>query len=111
VLHFRSFVALVLAESTSDGLPIDSVDDATNMAFTCAYYHWFHLIQPWSNTNAAFARPWPSTVPAKTTVPAPTSTWSTTARAAPIDHKITCDLLVLWGERGVVNKLFPHPGH
>lgn len=37
--------------------------------------------QRWPSTNAAFARPKPSMLPARTTAPARASTWSTTAKA------------------------------
>ena len=44
------------------------------------------------------------TLHARITAPAPAST--TTAKAGCGGSKVACDLLVLWAERGVVNRLF-----
>jgi haloacetate dehalogenase len=60
----------------------------------------------WPSTNAASAAPRRSTPPARTTAPAPASTWTTTEPVARAGHKIACDTLVLWGEHGVVQRMF-----
>jgi haloacetate dehalogenase len=60
----------------------------------------------WPSTNAASAAPRPSTPPARTTAPAPASTWTHDRESRARGHKIACDTLVLWGEHGVVQRLF-----
>ena len=62
--------------------------------------------RPWPSTCAASAGPRRSTAPARTTAPRPASTSSTTAHRAPQGLKLACDLLVLWGQRGVIQALF-----
>jgi haloacetate dehalogenase len=47
-----------------------------------------------------------STPPARTTAPAPASTWTHDRESRARGHKIACDTLVLWGEHGVVQRLF-----
>ncbi len=114
---------------------------ATDMDFARAYYHWFHLIQPWPLPEKMIG------ADAKTYLHAKLGGWGSQGLAyiepqalaeyercfctpeaihgacedyrasAGIDlehdrasrahgEKIACDTLVLWGERGVVNKLF-----
>ncbi|MDP3700343.1 MAG: alpha/beta hydrolase [Hylemonella sp.] len=114
---------------------------ATNMDFARAYYHWFHLIQPWPLPEKMIG------ADARTYLHAKLGGWGSQGLAyiepqalaeyercfcAPeaihgacedyrasagidLEHdganraqgkKIACDTLVLWGERGVVNKLF-----
>lgn len=114
---------------------------ATDMAFARAYYHWFHLIQPWPLPERMIG------ADAKTYLHAKLGGWGSTGlgyiepqalseyercfctpeaihgacedyrASAGIDlehdrasraqgQKIACDTLVLWGERGVVHKLF-----
>ncbi len=124
-----------------DIAPTLDMYNATDMAFARAYYHWFHLIQPW---------PLPETMiggNAKAYLHAKLGGWGSSGldhiepaalaeyercfctpeaihsacedyRASAgidLEHdresrargaKIACDMLVLWGERGVVNKLF-----
>lgn len=114
---------------------------ATDMAFARAYYHWFHLIQPWPLPEKMIAADAVSYLHAKL------GGWGSQGlsyiepqalaeyercfcrpeaihgacedyrASAGIDlehdrasrseaRKIACDLLVIWGERGVVNRLF-----
>ncbi|KRH98786.1 alpha/beta fold hydrolase [Curvibacter sp. PAE-UM] len=114
---------------------------ATDMAFARAYYHWFHLIQPWPLPERMIG------ADARTYLHAKLGGWGSAGlgyiepqalaeyercfctpeaihgacedyrASAGIDlehdrasrahgEKIACDTLVLWGERGVVNKLF-----
>ncbi|MEK9804518.1 MAG: alpha/beta hydrolase [Curvibacter sp.] len=114
---------------------------ATGMDFARAYYHWFHLIQPWPLPERMIG------ADPKTYLHAKLGGWGAQGLAylepqalaeyercfcrpeaihgacedyrasAGIDlehdrasraqgHKIACDLLVLWGERGVVHRLF-----
>lgn len=114
---------------------------ATNMDFARAYYHWFHLIQPWPLPERMIGADAQSYLHAKL------GGWGSQGLAyiepqalaeyercfcrpeaihgacedyrasAGIDlehdrtsraqgQKIACDTLVLWGERGVVNRLF-----
>jgi haloacetate dehalogenase len=114
---------------------------ATDMDFARAYYHWFHLIQPWPLPERMIG------ADAKTYLHAKLGGWGSQGLAyleppalaeyercfcrpeaihgacedyrasAGIDlehdrasrargQKIACDTLVLWGERGVVNRLF-----
>ncbi len=114
---------------------------ATDMAFARAYYHWFHLIQPWPLPERMIG------ADARAYLHAKLGGWGSQGldyieplalaeyercfcrpeaihgacedyrASAGIDlehdrtsrahgQKIACDTLVLWGERGVVNKLF-----
>ncbi|GAB3501391.1 alpha/beta hydrolase [Curvibacter fontanus] len=114
---------------------------ATDMDFARAYYHWFHLIQPWPLPERMIG------ADAKTYLHAKLGGWGSQGLAyiepqalaeyercfcrpeaihsacedyrasAGIDlehdrasrargEKIACDTLVLWGERGVVHRLF-----
>ncbi len=114
---------------------------ATDMAFARAYYHWFHLIQPWPLPERMIG------ADARTYLHAKLGGWGSQGldyieplalaeyercfcrpeaihgacedyrASAGIDlehdrtsrahgQKIACDTLVLWGERGVVNRLF-----
>ena len=114
---------------------------ATDMAFARAYYHWFHLIQPWPLPERMIG------ADAKTYLHAKLGGWGSQGldyieplalaeyercfcrpeaihgacedyrASAGIDlehdrtsrahgQKIACDTLVIWGERGVVNRLF-----
>lgn len=124
-----------------DIAPTLDMYNATNMDFARAYYHWFHLIQPWPLPERMIG------ADPKTYLHAKLGGWGSQGLAyiepqalaeyerrfcrpeaihgacedyrasAGIDlehdrasrvrgHKIACDLLVLWGERGVVNRLF-----
>jgi len=124
-----------------DIAPTLDMYNATNMEFARAYYHWFHLIQPWplpENMIGADAR---------TYLHAKLGGWGSqgldyiepralaeyercfctpeaihgacedyrASAGIDLEHdrtsrahgdKIACDTLVLWGERGVVNRLF-----
>jgi len=114
---------------------------ATDMDFARAYYHWFHLIQPWPLPERMIG------ADAKTYLHAKLGGWGSSGlgyiepqalaeyercfctpeaihgacedyrASAGIDlehdrtsrergDKIACDTLVLWGARGVVNRLF-----
>lgn len=114
---------------------------ATDMDFARAYYHWFHLIQPWPLPERMIV------ADPKTYLHAKLGGWGSQGLAyiepqalaeyercfcrpeaihgacedyrasAGIDlehdrtsreqgQRIACDTLVLWGERGVVNRLF-----
>jgi len=121
---------------------------ATDMAFATAYYHWFHLIQPyplpermiegsareyllaklggWGGPKAAGTRAGPAFIEPMALAeylrcfctPAAIHAACEDYRAsASIDlehdrasraagEKIACDLQVLWGQRGVVRRLF-----
>lgn len=124
-----------------DIAPTLDMYNATNMEFARAYYHWFHLIQPWPLPERMIG------ADAKNYLHAKLGGWGSQGLAyiepqalaeyercfcrpeaihgacedyrasAGIDlehdrssraqgQKIACDMLVLWGERGVVNRLF-----
>jgi len=133
-----------------DIAPTLDMYDATDMAFARAYYHWFHLIQPWPLPERMIG------ADAKTYLHAKLGSWGTASAGVPerasgldyieaqalaeyercfctpeaihgacedyrasagidLEHdrasraqgdRIGCDTLVLWGSRGVVNKLF-----
>lgn len=124
-----------------DIAPTLDMYNATNMDFARAYYHWFHLIQPWPLPERMIG------ADARTYLHAKLGGWGSQGLAyiepqalteyercfcrpeaihgacedyrasAGIDlehdrasrargEKIACDTLVLWGERGVVNRLF-----
>lgn len=124
-----------------DIAPTLDMYDATNMDFARAYYHWFHLIQPWPLPERMIG------ADPKTYLHAKLGGWGSQGLAyiepqalaeyercfcrpeaihgacedyrasAGIDlehdrasraqrQKIICDTLVLWGERGVVHRLF-----
>ena len=124
-----------------DIAPTLDMYDATNMDFARAYYHWFHLIQPWPLPERMIG------ADPKTYLHAKLGGWGSQGLAyiepqalaeyercfcrpeaihgacedyrasAGIDlehdrasraqeQKIACDTLVLWGERGVVHRLF-----
>lgn len=124
-----------------DIAPTLDMYNATNMEFARAYYHWFHLIQPWPLPERMIG------ADAKTYLHAKLGGWGSQGLAyiepqalaeyercfcrpeaihgacedyrasAGIDlehdrtsrtqnQKIACDTLVLWGERGVVHRLF-----
>ena len=114
---------------------------ATNMDFARAYYHWFHLIQPWPLPERMIG------ADARTYLHAKLGGWGAqgltyiepqalaeyercfcrpeaihgacedyrASAGIDLDHdrtsrargdRIACDTLVLWGERGVVHRLF-----
>jgi haloacetate dehalogenase len=117
---------------------------ATDFAYACAYYHWFHLIQPkplpetmiggaplaylhaklggWGSAGMGYIEPRALaeyercfTLPG--TIHAMCEDYRASAgidldhdrasRALPGDQgKIACDTLVIWGERGVVHRMF-----
>jgi len=124
-----------------DIAPTLDMYNATNMDFARAYYHWFHLIQPWPLPERMIG------ADAKSYLHAKLGGWGSQGlgyiepqalaeyercfcrpeaihgacedyrASAGIDlehdrasrshgNKIACDTLVLWGERGVVNRLF-----
>ncbi len=124
-----------------DIAPTLDMYNATNMEFARAYYHWFHLIQPWPLPERMIG------ADAKTYLHAKLGGWGSQGLAyieplalaeyercfcrpeaihgacedyrasAGIDlehdrasrargDRIACDTLVLWGERGVVHRLF-----
>ena len=124
-----------------DIAPTLDMYNATDMDFARAYYHWFHLIQPWPLPEKMIG------ADAKTYLHAKLGGWGSqgltyiepqalaeyercfcrseaihgacedyrASAGIDLDHdrtsrergqKIACDILVLWGERGVVNKLF-----
>jgi haloacetate dehalogenase len=124
-----------------DIAPTLDMYNATDMAFARAYYHWFHLIQPWPLPERmiggnpkdylhAKLGGWGAKGLAHIEVQALAeyercfcnadaihSACEDYRASADIDlehdsesrarsAKIACDMLVLWGERGVVNKLF-----
>jgi haloacetate dehalogenase len=124
-----------------DIAPTLDMYDATNMEFARAYYHWFHLIQPWPlPENMIGADP-------RTYLHAKLGGWGSkgldyiepqalteyercfctpeaihgacedyrASAGIDLEHdrasraqgdRIACDLLVLWGARGVVHRLF-----
>ncbi len=124
-----------------DIAPTLDMYNATNMEFARAYYHWFHLIQPWPlPENMIGADP-------RTYLHAKLGGWGSqgldyiepqalaeyercfctpeaihgacedyrASAGIDLDHdrasraqddRIACDLLVLWGARGVVQRLF-----
>ena len=114
---------------------------ATDMRFARAYYHWFHLIQPyplpetmiggcardylhaklggWGSNGTAYIEPQALAEYERNfcTPEAIHSACEDYRASAGIDlehdraaraagQKIECDMLVLWGERGVVHRLF-----
>lgn len=124
-----------------DIAPTLDMYNATNLDFARAYYHWFHLIQPWPLPERMIG------ADAKSYLHAKLGGWGSQGLAyielqalaeyercfcrpeaihgacedyrasAGIDlehdrtsrarnEKIACDTLVLWGERGVVHRLF-----
>ena len=124
-----------------DIAPTLDMYNATNMDFARAYYHWFHLIQPWPLPERMIG------ADPKTYLHAKLGGWGAQGLAyiepqalaeyercfcrpeaihgacedyrasAGIDlehdrasraqeQKIACDTLVLWGERGVVHRMF-----
>lgn len=124
-----------------DIAPTLDMYNATDMDFARAYYHWFHLIQPWPLPERMIG------ADPKTYLHAKLGGWGSQGLAyiepqalaeyercfcrpeaihgacedyrasAGIDlehdrtsrarnEKIACDTLVLWGERGVVHRLF-----
>jgi haloacetate dehalogenase len=124
-----------------DIAPTLDMYNATNMDFARAYYHWFHLIQPWPLPERMIG------ADPKTYLHAKLGGWGSQGLAyiepqaladyercfcrpeaihgacedyrasAGIDlehdrasrargDRIACDTLVLWGERGVVHRLF-----
>ena len=124
-----------------DIAPTLDMYNATNMDFARAYYHWFHLIQPWPLPEKMIG------ADAKNYLHAKLGGWGSQGLAyiepqalaeyercfcrpeaihgacedyrasagIDLDHdrtsrergqKIACDTLVLWGERGVVHRLF-----
>ena len=124
-----------------DIAPTLDMYNATNMEFARAYYHWFHLIQPWPLPENMIG------ADAKTYLHAKLGGWGSQGldyiepqalaeyercfctpeaihgacedyrASAGIDlehdrasrahgERIACDTLVLWGERGVVHRLF-----
>ncbi|MFZ5565408.1 MAG: alpha/beta fold hydrolase [Pseudomonadota bacterium] len=124
-----------------DIAPTLDMYNATNMDFARAYYHWFHLIQPWPLPERMIG------ADPKTYLHAKLGGWGAQGLAyiepqalaeyercfcrpeaihgacedyrasADIDlehdrasraqeQKIACDTLVLWGERGVVHRMF-----
>ena len=124
-----------------DIAPTLDMYDATDMAFARAYYHWFHLIQPyplpekmiggcahdylhaklgaWGSQGTGFIEPqalqeYERCFCAPEAIHAACEDYRASAgidlahdrasRAA--GQKIACDLLLLWGERGVVHRLF-----
>lgn len=124
-----------------DIAPTLDMYNATDMAFARAYYHWFHLIQPWPLPEKMIG------ADARTYLHAKLGGWGSQGLAyieppalaeyercfcrpeaihgacedyrasADIDlehdrasraqgEQIACDLLVLWGARGVVHRMF-----
>jgi len=114
---------------------------ATDMAFARAYYHWFHLIQPWplpermiggnpkdylhaklggwGSSGLGYIEPqalaeYERCFCTPEAIHGACEDYRASAgidlehdrESRARDHKIACDLLVLWGERGVVQKLF-----
>ena len=127
-----------------DIAPTLDMYNATDMAFARAYYHWFHLIQPWPLPERMIGA---TPEAARDYLHAKLGGWGSGGlesiepqalaeyercflkpeaihgacedyrASAGIDlahdrenrargDKIACDTLVLWGERGVVNRLF-----
>jgi haloacetate dehalogenase len=124
-----------------DIAPTLDMYNATNMDFARAYYHWFHLIQPWplpermiggsaisylhakiggwGSTGLDYIEPQALAEYERCFVQAENihSACEDYRASAGIDlehdratrargDKVACDMLVLWGERGVVNKMF-----
>lgn len=124
-----------------DIAPTLDMYNATDMAFARAYYHWFHLIQPWplpermiggnpkdylhaklggwGSSGLGYIEPQALAEYERCfcTPEAIHGACEDYRASADIDlehdresrarrDRIACDLLVLWGERGVVNKLF-----
>jgi len=124
-----------------DIAPTLDMYNATDMAFARAYYHWFHLIQPWplpermiggnpkdylhsklggwGSAGLGYIEPQALAEYERCfcTPEAIHSACEDYRASAGIDlehdresrahgQRIACDTLVLWGERGVVNKLF-----
>lgn len=124
-----------------DIAPTLDMYEATDMAFACAYYHWFFLIQPsplperligadprfylhaklggWGSRGLDFIEPqalaeYERCFASLQTIHAACEDYRASAgidlehdrasRAA--GERIACDVLVLWGERGVVHRLF-----
>lgn len=124
-----------------DIAPTLDMYNATNMEFARAYYHWFHLIQPWPLPEKMIG------ADAKTYLHAKLGGWGSqglgyieppalaeyercfcrpeaihsacedyrASAGIDLEHdrtsrehgdKIACDLLVLWGARGVVHRMF-----
>ncbi|MFN4362162.1 MAG: alpha/beta fold hydrolase [Hylemonella sp.] len=124
-----------------DIAPTLDMYNATNLDFARAYYHWFHLIQPWPLPERMIG------ADPKTYLHAKLGGWGSQGLAyiepqalaeyercfchpeaihgacedyrasagVDLEHdrtsrargqKISCDTLVLWGERGVVHRLF-----
>ena len=124
-----------------DIAPTLDMYQATDMAFARAYYHWFHLIQPWpvpermiegnakdylhaklggwGSLGIGFIEP-QALAEYERCFCQPEAIHSAcedyrASAGIDLEHdregrergdKIACDLLVLWGERGVVNKVF-----
>ena len=124
-----------------DIAPTLDMYQATDMAFARAYYHWFHLIQPWplpermiggnpkdylhaklggwGSSGIGFIEP-QALAEYERCFCQPEAIHSAcedyrASAGIDLEHdresrtrgdKIACDMLVLWGERGVVNKLF-----
>ncbi|MFN7572447.1 MAG: alpha/beta fold hydrolase [Betaproteobacteria bacterium] len=116
--------------------PTATMYTATNMAFARAYYHWFFLIQPaplpetliggapgyylhnklggWGSGGLAFFDPRALAEYERCFTPATIHAMCEDYRAAAgidlqhdaADERIQCPVHVLWGERGVVSKLF-----
>lgn len=127
-----------------DIAPTLDMYQATDMAFARAYYHWFHLIQPWPLPERMIGA---TPQAARDYLHAKLGGWGSSGlgyieaaalaeyercfctpeaihsacedyrASADIDlehdresrrrgDKIACDIQVLWGERGVVNRLF-----
>ena len=114
---------------------------ATNMAFASAYYHWFHLIQPYplpekmiggcardylraklggwgaggvSYIEAQALQEYERNFCTPEAIHAACEDYRASAgidlahdqASRDAGHKVVCNTLVLWGERGVVHKLF-----
>ncbi|MCE2969774.1 MAG: alpha/beta hydrolase [Burkholderiales bacterium] len=116
--------------------PTATMYAATDMAFARAYYHWFFLIQPeplpetligaapgfylrnklggWGSRGTSFFDPRALAEYERCFTPATIHAMCEDYRAAAgidlqhdaADERIQCPVHVLWGERGVVNKLF-----
>ena len=124
-----------------DIAPTLDMYNATDKAFAQAYYHWFHLIQPYPLPETMLHAAWKDYLHAKLggwgsaglgyieqqalaeyerhfaqleTIHAMCEDYRASA-GIDLEHdqssrsqgkKIACDLLVLWGERGVVHRMF-----
>jgi haloacetate dehalogenase len=116
--------------------PTATMYAATDMAFACAYYHWFFLIQPaplpetligaapgfylrnklggWGSDGLGCFDPLALAEYERCFTPAAIHAMCEDYRAAAtidLEHdaaaeRIACPTHVLWGERGVVNRLF-----